>query len=77
MWGYRDAHGRIVATSPNNMGGNSGWEEVPDETEPETAEAGQEQNGLSDAQRMADLEAQNADIMDGLIEVANLVAGGV
>ncbi|NCC68715.1 MAG: hypothetical protein EOM14_11090 [Clostridia bacterium] len=76
MWGYRDAEGHIVATSQNDMSGNSGWEEVPDGTEPETTETEQGGTSRSDAQRMADLEAQNADIMDGLIEVAGLVAGG-
>ena len=35
MWGYRDLEGRIVATNPNDMSGNTGWEEVPEDTVPE------------------------------------------
>ena len=38
MWGYRDFTGRIVATNPNNMSGNTGWEEVPEDTVPEVLE---------------------------------------
>ena len=38
MWGYRDFTGRIVATNPNDMTGNTGWEEVPEDTVPEVVE---------------------------------------
>ena len=38
MWGYRDLEGRIVATNPNDMAGNTGWEEVPEDTVPEVVE---------------------------------------
>ena len=38
MWGYRDFAGRIVATNPNDMTGNTGWEEVPEDTVPEVVE---------------------------------------
>jgi hypothetical protein len=38
MWGYRDFTGRIVATNPSDMSGNTGWEPVPDDTVPEVAE---------------------------------------
>lgn len=30
MWGYK-INGVIIATNPNNMSGNTGWEEVPDD----------------------------------------------
>ena len=33
MWGYF-INGKCVATNPNDMRGNSGWEEVPDDTVP-------------------------------------------
>lgn len=38
MWGYRDLEGRIVATNPNDMSGNTGWEEVPEDTVPAVVE---------------------------------------
>lgn len=38
LWGYKDAQGRVVATCPDNMTGNSGWEEVPEDTIPEVVE---------------------------------------
>lgn len=38
MWGYRDFMGRIIATNPNDMTGNTGWEEVPEDTVPEVVE---------------------------------------
>lgn len=76
LWGYKDAHGRIVATCQNDMSGNTGWEEVNEDTKPEESAEAQGQPNLSTEQRIADLESQNADIMDGLIEVANLAAGG-
>lgn len=38
MWGYRDFAGRIIATNPNYMAGNTGWEEVPEDTVPEVVE---------------------------------------
>lgn len=76
LWGYRDAHGRIVATSPENMEGNTGWEEVPDGTKPQQETEPQEGAQLSTEQQLDSLRTQNADIMDGLIEVADIVVGG-
>ena len=38
LWGYRDFTGRIVALNQNNMIGNTGWEEVPEDTVPEVVE---------------------------------------
>jgi len=67
MYGYRDDQGRIVATSPNDMSGNTGWEEVPEGT---VAQEPQEETGegATEGARLGQVEA-------ALIELAGMIGG--
>ena len=69
MWGYRDAQGRIVATNPGNMAGNTGWEEVPEGTAPEAGDEPEPAFETTLEERVLQAEA-------ALIELAAMVAGG-
>ena len=71
MWGYRDLEGRIVATNPNDMTGNTGWEEVPEDTVPEVVE----EPAMVPAQPT--LEERQDQVEAALIELAAIVTGGM
>ena len=70
MWGYRDYTGRIIATNPNDMSGNTGWEEVPEDTVPEVVEEPAVAQEPTLAERQDQVEA-------ALIELAAIVTGGM
>jgi len=70
MWGYRDFTGRIVALNQNNMSGNTGWEEVPEDTVPEIVEESAMVPEPTIEQRHDQVEA-------ALIELAAIVTGGM
>ena len=70
MWGYRDFAGRIVATNPNDMTGNTGWEEVSEDTVPEVVEEPATVPEPTLEERQDQVEA-------ALIELAAIVTGGM
>jgi len=70
LWGYRDFTGRIVALNQNNMIGNTGWEEVPEDTVPEIVEESAMVPEPTIEQRHDQVEA-------ALIELAAIVTGGM
>jgi hypothetical protein len=70
VWAYRDYSGRIIALNPNDMSGNTGWEEVPDDTVPDGGDPpGAEPEPTPQAQWRTDVE-------NALVELAGLIAGG-
>ena len=88
MWGYRDFAGRIVATNPNDMTGNTGWEEVSEDTVPEvveepatvpepTLEARTAALETATQQHAVTLEERQDQVEAALIELAAIVTGGM
>ena len=68
MWGYK-LDGVIVAVNPNDMSGNSGWEEVPEGTVPvQQAEEPQERHKTAD-ERLDTLEPTVEEVVDVLGEI--------
>jgi hypothetical protein len=65
MWGYRQ-DGIIVAVNPNDMSGNSGWEEVPDGTVPVEPEEEPQTPNKSADERLDTLEPTVDEVVDVL-----------
>lgn len=70
MWGYF-IDGKCVATNPNDMSGNSGWEEVPDDTVPVEIEATPTDITIPLEQRVEKLETS----LTESIEALNILLG--
>ena len=70
MWGYI-MNGKCVATNPNDMSGNSGWEEVPDDTVPMEIEETPTESPVPLEQRVEKLEAS----LTESIEALNILLG--
>jgi hypothetical protein len=76
MWGYFE-NGKCIATNPNNMKGNSGWEKVPDDTIPVEIEVPMTESPSTLEQRVAAVEAvvQGTPTYGELLEAVNILLG--
>jgi len=76
MWGYF-INGKCVATNPNDMSGNSGWEEVPSDTIPIQIEEPVAEAPVTLEQRVAAVEAvvKGTPSYGELLEAVNILLG--
>lgn len=70
MWGYF-IDGKCIATNPNDMSGNTGWEEVPEDTVPVEIEETPTDAPIPLEQRVEKLETS----LTESIEALNILLG--
>lgn len=63
MWGYFE-NGKCIATNPNNMSGNTGWKEVPDDIVP-TEQSEPTEKTVTLEERTAALESAFLELVTG------------
>jgi len=76
MWGYF-IDGKCIATNPNSMDGNSGWEKVPVNTLPDQLEEPIAEAPATLEQRVAAVEAvvKGTPSYGELLEAVNILLG--